>query len=502
MRIGSSAIKLMSSLDQMVNWFIPESITVDKELRKQARLFLISHLLGPFIGSTVPLALYLFDPSPDWDVAVLAVSIMGFWIFPFVLRAVGRYHLLALISIQNLMFCILWSCYFYGGVTSPTLAWVLTIPLLAFFYIGDSVKLRYAVLWMFAVNLVGFGLFHYFLPRSAHEIPVQAMHGLGLISTAAAAAYVAMMAIYYGRALATQAELEAVVRQQRITARHLRAAAIEAERAGRAKAEFLAKMSHELRTPLNSVIGYSQMLLEDAEETGDAKDVPDIERIHIAGLHLLRLVNNVLDLSKIEAGRMDLFVESFSLEATIKGAIEEVRAQAAENHNTITLTTAPEMETLRGDQTKTQMIIGNILRNAVKYTRDGSVEIVCSKVLNTPSPMVRVEVRDTGIGIDPKDLPWIFEQFASVHNKRSSRYGGTGVGLALTRQLCHMMGATIDVTSELGKGSIFGINLPLIASRPAPDAHALHGLLGIEAMVFPDGWSAPDESPVVLEKVA
>lgn len=491
----------MSLLDQTVNWFIPPSIADDKELRKQARLFLISHLLGPFIGSSVPLAFYLFDPSPNWNIVVLAISIVGFWVFPFVLRAIGRYHLLALISIQNLMFCILWSCYFYGGVTSPTLAWVLTIPLLAFFYIGDSVKLRYAVLWMFAFNLAGFGLLYYLLPTPEHEIPIQAMHGLGLVSTAAAAAYVAMMAVYYGRALATQAELEAVVRQQRVTAHHLRTAAIEAERAGRAKAEFLAKMSHELRTPLNAVIGYSQMLLEDAEETGDDEDVPDIERIHAAGVHLLRLVNNVLDLSKIEAGRMDLFIEPFSLESTIRSAIEEARAQADENGNTIALTIAADLGTLRGDQTKTQMIVANVVRNAVKYTKDGSVEIICSKVLDGSQEMARIEVRDTGIGIDPKDLPTIFEQFASVNSERSSQYGGTGVGLALTRQLCRMMGATIDVASELGQGSTFGINLPLIASsQPTPQAAPLHDLLSVEALMFPDGWA--EDNPTALGRVA
>ncbi|MBB4066145.1 sensor histidine kinase [Gellertiella hungarica] len=471
-----SISKLTNALDHAVDWFIPASIVADKDLRKQARLFLISHLLGPFIGNTVPLALYLFDPQPSWDIAVLSASITGFWIFPLVLRAIGHYHTLALLSIQNLMFCILWSCYFYGGVTSPTLPWVLTIPLLAFFYIDDSVKLRYAVLLMFALNSIGFGLISYYLPAPEHGIPQAAMQGLGIVSTMAAAAYVAMMAVYYARALASQAELEAVVRHQRTTAQHLRIATLEAERASKAKAEFLAKMSHELRTPLNAVIGYSQMLLEEAEETGDFEDVPDIERIHAAGVHLLRLVNSVLDLSKIEAGHMELFVETFSLRSVVDAVIEDVRPHAEQNGNRLSVSFDPSIPTIRGDQMKTQAVIGNVVRNASKYTHGGTVELVCSPSTLPTGAAVRIEVRDTGIGIDGKDLPHIFERFTVVDDETSSKYGGTGIGLALTRELCRMMGGSIQVASTLGKGSTFTIMLPLeIAAEKNGAADAASG---------------------------
>lgn len=165
-----STSQLTTALDCAVDWFIPASLAADKDLRKQARLFLISHLMGPFIGNTVPLSLYLFDPTPSWDIAILSLSITGFWMFPFILKAIGHYHTLALISIQNLMFCILWSCYFYGGVTSPTLPWVLTIPLLAFFYIGDSARLRYIVLAMFGGELRRFrpSVLFRIAPRTRH----------------------------------------------------------------------------------------------------------------------------------------------------------------------------------------------------------------------------------------------------------------------------------------------------------------------------------------------
>ena len=174
-------------LNRFVDWFIPAEIAADRESRKQARMFLISHLFGPFIGNVVPGALYLFDPTPGFDVAVLAASITAFWVFPFILRAGARYNILVLLSVQNLIFCILWSCYFYGGVSSPTLPWVLTIPLLAFFYLGQSSSLRLVVLGLFAANLAAFCAL-YLLGHSvpANDMAASALQGLGIVSTVAA----------------------------------------------------------------------------------------------------------------------------------------------------------------------------------------------------------------------------------------------------------------------------------------------------------------------------
>src|SRR5580658_7026432 len=148
--------KMIAALDRLVNYFIPPDIMADREARNRAHVFLISHILGPFIGSVVPTTLYFLDPNPGYEVAILAMSIISFWVFPFLLKAGVRYNPLALVSVQNLIFCILWSCYFYGGVTSPTLAWVLTIPLLAFFYLGSSASLRVIVIGLFVVNLAIF----------------------------------------------------------------------------------------------------------------------------------------------------------------------------------------------------------------------------------------------------------------------------------------------------------------------------------------------------------
>src|ERR1700688_3332557 len=237
--------EIIGAFYPLFNYFIPPKIASDRDARNRAHVFLVSHILGPFIGNVVPIALYVLDPTPGYEMAVLAISITAFWIFPFVLRAGVPYNPLALVSIQNLTFCILWSCYFYRGVTSPTLPWVLVIPLLAFFYLGSSKSLRLIVMIMFAANLAIFSIFYLFGYPVRNDLPVAAMQGLGLISTIAASLYVAMMALYYAKIQASQTELESEMRQHMATAAALRQATEEAERAGAAKAEFLAKMSHE-----------------------------------------------------------------------------------------------------------------------------------------------------------------------------------------------------------------------------------------------------------------
>ena len=335
--------KAIAGLDRLVNFFITPDIAADRDTRNRAHVFLVSHILGPFIGSVVPISIYVLDPAPGYDVVVLAASIIAFWVFPFVLRAGVPYNPLALVSIENLIFCILWSCYFYGGVTSPTLAWVLVIPLLAFFYLGSSSTLRLIVMSMFVVNVAIFSVFYALGFSVNSSLPVAAMQGLGLVSTSAAAIYVAMMALYYAKVQASQSGLEGEMRQHMATAVALRAATEEAERAGAAKAEFLAKMSHELRTPLNAVIGYSQILLEDAENEGDSASIADLTKIHVAGQHLLKLVNEVLDFSKIEAGKMELDLEETDLAALLEEIAGNARAAAKKSGNEFVCSISPQL---------------------------------------------------------------------------------------------------------------------------------------------------------------
>ena len=464
--------RMIAALDRLVNYFIPPKITADRDGRNRAHVFLVSHILGPFIGNVVPIALYVLDPAPGYQVAVLAISITSFWIFPFVLRAGAPYNPLALVSIQNLIFCILWSCYFYGGVTSPTLPWVLVIPLLAFFYLGSSKSLRVIVMTMFAANLAIFSSFYLLGYPIKNDLPVAAMQGLGLVSTVAASLYVAMMALYYAKIQASQTELESEMRQHMATASALRLATEEAERAGAAKAEFLAKMSHELRTPLNAVIGYSQILLEDAEHEGDSETTADLNKIQNAGQHLLKLVNEVLDLSKIEAGKMELDLEETDL-AELLGEIVHAARPAAEKHgNEILCTIAPNLGTALCDASKFRNMTGQLIDNAIKFTHKGKIELVAERHLDGSSDDLLIHVIDTGIGIASDQIANLFEKFTVADDSSTSKYGGTGLGLALSQKLCKLMGGEIFVESELGAGSRFTIRVPLLTGRRKGDALA------------------------------
>jgi signal transduction histidine kinase len=464
--------RAIAALDKLVNYFIPPSIAADRDTRNRAHVFLVSHILGPFIGNVVPISIYLLDPAPGYDVAVLAASITSFWVFPFILRAGVPYDTLALISIENLIFCILWSCFFYGGVTSPTLAWVLVIPLLAFFYLGSSSKLRLIVMIMFAVNVAIFSFFYFHAFEVNSKLPAAAMQGLGLVSTTAASIYVAMMALYYAKIQASQSELESEMRQHVATASALRAATEEAERAGAAKSEFLAKMSHELRTPLNAVIGYSQMLLEDAELDGDREGIADLTKIHMAGQHLLKLVNEVLDLSKIEAGKMELHLEETDLCALLREIAEKAMTSVESSGNEFACSISPDLGTALCDAGKFRNVVGQLTDNAAKFTHHGKVEIAARRLKSAAGDQIVVDVVDTGIGIAPDQMAKLFEKFTVADDSSTSKYGGTGLGLALSQRLCKLMGGEVIVESEPGKGSRFTVSIPLVEGRRRTDRYA------------------------------
>ena len=470
--MSTSAAPKFAWLDRLVDGFIPPSIAQHREQRQRARMFLISHLCGPFIGSVVPLTLFLLDPTPGYQTVVLAISIFSFWLFPPILRAVGRYNLLAFVSIQNLIFCILWSCWFYGGVSSPTLAWVLNIPLIAFMYLGQSRALRLVFLAQFALNFLAFATVHMLLPKVVDDTPLLALQGLGVISTLGAAGYCAMMALYYAKILASGVELETEMRGHLATAAELRSATAEAERASAAKAEFLAKMSHELRTPLNAVIGYSQMLLEDAHDEGDASSAADLERIHGAGHHLLRLVNEVLDLSKIEAGKMELTSEEVDVGALLSNVVDGYRDAAAANGDELVLDLREGLRTIVCDPKKTAQAVSQIVDNAVKFTKDGRVVVSARRIAKAAGDQIVVEVWDTGIGMAPETIPTLFEKFNVAEDASTSKYGGTGLGLALGLRLCRLMGGDLTAESQLGIGSVFTITLP---AGPPPGAAAQEG---------------------------
>lgn len=234
----------------------------------------------------------------------------------------------------------------------------------------------------------------------------------------------------------------------------------EALEANRAKSVFLANMSHELRTPLNAIIGYSEMLKEDAREQGLEEFFIDMEKVHAAGRHLLTLINEVLDLSKVEAGRMELHLESFDLPELIRVVISTVEPMANKNSNTITLNDTESIQLVRADFTKIRQILLNLLSNAIKFTDHGEIVIeVKNKTVNEIDG-VEVSVIDSGIGIQQSSIENIFEPFHQADASTTRKYGGTGLGLSLCRKFCEMMGGNIWVSSEKGKGATFSFWFP------------------------------------------
>ncbi len=265
----------------------------------------------------------------------------------------------------------------------------------------------------------------------------------------------------------------------------LRIAKEAAEDANRAKSAFLANMSHELRTPLNAIIGYSEILQEEAEA---GQLVPDLQKIHVAGRHLLSLINDVLDLSKIESGKMELVLEDFEVARLLEDVEATIRPLVAKNRNQIVVRGGAEAGRMRADMTRLRQVLFNLLTNASKFTEDGTISLEASRERGGRE-LVVFRVRDSGIGMNPEQQARVFEDFVQADASTSRRYGGTGLGLAISRRFCRMMDGDISVESAAGKGSLFTVRLPAeVRRKPEPAGDARVGT----ALVIDDDENACD----------
>jgi len=249
---------------------------------------------------------------------------------------------------------------------------------------------------------------------------------------------------------------ETMEEKVRVRTAELAQARDQAEEASRTKSAFLANMSHELRTPMNAIIGYSEILIEEASDAGQTASIPDLEKILNAARHLLTLINDILDISKIEAGKMTIFNEDFDAAEIVRDVASTILPAVEKNGNTLEIVIGESPCSLRSDAVKLRQTLLNLLSNAAKFTRNGKITVTAS----CEKEWLEIAVKDTGIGLTSEQIGGLFQVFNQADNSTTRKYGGTGLGLAISRRFCRMLGGDITVASELGSGSTFTVRLP------------------------------------------
>lgn len=444
----------------IVDWFIPAELRTSTADFWRARIFVISHLLGPF--SAVAILGYLHRAVPDYDFIFYAICILAgaFWLLPAALKLIGNLTWLALFSFWDLMLVSVLGSFFYGGVSSPFLPWILCALLIGFFYLNNRPVL---VVVIFVAHLAGFCAAFLLNGSFPSRVPVTDLSTAGVISVLCATLYSSMMAIYYAYVMTEQSALRQEIESHLITAEKLRETKHEAELANETKAVFLAKMNHQLRTPLNAIIGYSEILLEEIEPNINSVDEADLRNINSAGRHLLSLVSDVLYMPKVEIDHVELSVRPFDLDRCLDVVVATCMNLLSQNDNELVLDRPKDLGIIESDETRLRQILINLLSNAGKFTKNGKVTLRARRVAAVDGEQIVIAVEDNGIGIPKAAIGSLFTTFNHANAATSRSYGGSGLGLAVSNDLVRLLNGELSVESEPGRGSLFTVRLPVAA---------------------------------------
>jgi nitrogen-specific signal transduction histidine kinase len=449
------------TLSALLDYFIPKAMIVDVEQHRRARMFMLSHAFGPILGNSLPVYMYVMGIARDYRVFVFFLSILAFWIYPVVLRKTGRYKPLAFLSVQNVGFTVIWACYAFGGLLSPFLPWMLILPLLAFLYFPSDGWERKVLLGQIFGSLavlvwVGLG------PIKKPPVNFADLQVIGMVSMASVALYFAMMALYFAKMYHEQREFGRELNSLVSSSDNLRNLTSAAKQAGAAKADFIASMSHELRTPLNAIIGYSQLLMEEAEDEGDDESMGDLQHVHQSGNDLLYLIDQVLNYSRIDAGKMPVNPSLSSMDAMWPRWQNRGGGEAM-----VLIKSASTRSQLFADWDALGSALVNLTVGALgkDHARE-QAKLLGYRVefaLNAPSGehdpfTLRATLRDaagTSVAIRLETM-----LFAAQGDESATKYGASGIELALANKYIALLGGALEAQNDAAGEPCLVFTLP------------------------------------------